>query len=111
MCGVTFEAASFDAICAFYSITHVPPEKQEALIAHISAWLKPGGLFVASFGTGAVGRWTGEWFGTTMFFGHGGEAEVRQFVTDAGLRIRQALVEKQDNEDAEFMWIEATKDC
>ena len=28
-----------------------------------SPWLKPGGIFVASFGSGAAGEWTGEWLG------------------------------------------------
>ena len=109
MCNVGFEAASFDAVAAFYSITHVPPAQQTALIASIARWIKPGGTFVASFGAGAAGEWTGEWLGTTMFFGHAGEAETRRALIDAGMCVRHSSVEKQDNEEAAFMWIEATK--
>ncbi|MBB1093362.1 class I SAM-dependent methyltransferase [Rhodopseudomonas palustris] len=43
MCGVTFEAGSFDAVGAFYSITHVPPTQQGPLVVNIARWLKPGG--------------------------------------------------------------------
>src|ERR1700722_2486363 len=68
MCEVTFEVGSFHAVGAFYSITHIPPTQQGPLIANIAAWLKPGGIFVASFGPGPVGEWTREWLGTTMFF-------------------------------------------
>ena len=110
MCSVTFEAGSFDAVGAFYSITHVPRAQQGALIASIATWLKPGGTLVASFGTGVPGEWTGEWLGTTMFFGHAGEAEALRFLTEAGLLVRHSSVEKQDNEEATFRWIEAAKD-
>ena len=110
MCSVRFEAGSFDAVGAFYSITHVPPAQQGALIANIAKWLKPGGTLVASFGTGASAEWTGDWLGTTMFFGHLGETETLRFLAQTGLLVRHSSVEKQDNEQATFMWIEAAKD-
>ena len=110
MCEVELDAASFDAVGAFYSITHVPPTRQGLLIARIATWLKPGGVFVASFGTGGPGEWLGEWLGTTMYFGHGGEAETRLQLAEAGSEVRQSVVETQDNEDAAFLWIEATRD-
>lgn len=110
MCQVTFEAQSFDAVGAFYSITHIPPTQQGPLLANVAAWLKPGGMLVASFGAGTAGEWTGEWLGTTMFFGHNGEAETLRYLADSGLRVRVSSVEKQDNEDATFLWIAAVKD-
>jgi SAM-dependent methyltransferase len=110
MCEVAFEVGSFHAVGAFYSITHIPRTQQGPLIAKIASWLKPGGMFVASFGSGAAGEWTGEWLGTTMFFGHNGEAETLRYLADSGLIVRDSAVEKQDNEEAAFMWIEAVKD-
>lgn len=113
MCEAAFEANSFDGVGAFYAITHVPRAEQAALITNIATWLRPGGVLIASFGAGEAGEagdWTGEWLGTTMFFGHAGEAETLNALADAGLRVRCALVERQDNEGAAFMWIEAIKD-
>jgi SAM-dependent methyltransferase len=110
MCEVAFEVGSFHAVGAFYSITHIPPTQQGPLIANIAAWLKPGGMFVASFGSGAAGEWTGEWLGTTMFFAHNSEADTLRYLADSGLRVRDSSVEQQDNEEAAFMWIEAVKD-
>jgi len=55
MCEVEFETASFDAVGAFYSITHIPPAEQGALISKIALWLKPGGTLVASFAAGEAG--------------------------------------------------------
>ncbi len=109
MCGVTFEPDSFDAVGAFYSITHIPPTQQGPLVVNIARWLKPRGKFVASFATGVRTEWTGEWLGTTMFFGHSSEAETLSHLAEARLRVRNSAVEKQDNEEAVFMWIEAIK--
>jgi hypothetical protein len=79
------------------------------LIANIAAWLKPGGMFVASFGSGRAGEWTGEWLGTTMFFGHSSEAERLRCLADAGLRVRDCSIEKQDNEEATFIWMRRSR--
>ena len=110
MCDAVFDADTFDAMGAFYSITHVSPERQPALIADIARWLKPGGTLIASFGSGAAGAWRGEWLGTEMAFGHLGEPEMLTCLARAGLLVRRSAVEKQDNEDISFMWVEAMKD-
>ena len=108
MTSVQLPAQSFDAISAFYSITHVPRNEHEALIRRIAAWLRPNGLFVASFGS-SEGDWLGEWLGTSMFFSHLDPDETKRLVNDAGFRIEQAELLKQDNEEAEFLWIAARK--
>lgn len=109
MCELRLDAASFDGIGAFYSITHVPAVEQGRLLAKIAKWLKPGGTFVASLGTGPEGDWIGEWMGATMLFGHNSEETSFGFLRDAGLTIRQSRIEQQDNEDAAFLWIEAVR--
>ena len=109
MCEVEFETGSFDAIGAFYSITHVPPAQQGDLVSKIALWLRPGGTLVASFAAGEAGEWIGEWLGTTMFFGHCSEDLTLRCLHDAGLKVRRSLVERQDNEDSAFLWIEAAK--
>jgi SAM-dependent methyltransferase len=100
---------SFDAVAAFYSITHVPAAEQGNLISQITGWLKPGGTFVGSFGTGPAHDWTGEWLGTEMYFSQNNDAESLGFVREAGLEIVRAEVVKQDNEDARFLWLVARK--
>jgi ubiquinone/menaquinone biosynthesis C-methylase UbiE len=52
MTALDFPDGTFDGIAAFYSILHVPRAEQPALLAKIARWLKPGGLFLASLGTG-----------------------------------------------------------
>jgi SAM-dependent methyltransferase len=109
MCEVKFEPTSFDAVGAFYSVTHVPPAQQGDLVSKIALWLRPGGALVASFAAGEAGEWIGEWLGTTMFFGHCSEDATLRHLHDAGLKVRRSAIERQDNEDAAFLWIEAAK--
>jgi 2-polyprenyl-3-methyl-5-hydroxy-6-metoxy-1,4-benzoquinol methylase len=109
MCEVEFDTASFDGVGAFYSITHLAPAQQDQLICKMAAWLKPGGTLIASFGAGEAREWIGEWLGTMMFFGHGSEEATLKCLRDARLNVRRCLIEQQDNEDAAFLWIEATR--
>lgn len=61
--------ASFDAVTAFYSITHVPREEHAGLLRRIAAWLRPGGLLVAAMGAESVeGSVQEDWLGATMYF-------------------------------------------
>lgn len=108
MTSVQFPTEAFDAVSAFYSITHVPREEHAALIRRIATWLRPNGIFVASFGS-SEGDWLGEWLGTPMFFSHHDPEQAKRLVTEAGLRLELAELVEQDNENATFLWIAARK--
>ncbi|MGK3204584.1 class I SAM-dependent methyltransferase [Amycolatopsis sp. MEPSY49] len=43
---LTFEAGSWDAITAFFSMLQLPRADQETMLGRMAAWLKPGGLLV-----------------------------------------------------------------
>jgi 2-polyprenyl-3-methyl-5-hydroxy-6-metoxy-1,4-benzoquinol methylase len=105
MTAVSFRPRSFDAVAAFYSITHVPREEHAALLRRIARWLKPHGLFIASLGAGECVDWMGEWLGAEMFFSHYDATTYRQLVREAGLRIDHAEVVDQDHDDARFWWV------
>lgn len=109
MTEIELEPGRFDAVSAFYSITHIPAREQGMLFRHIVRWLKLGGIFVASLGTGKGGDWSGEWLGQPMFFNHNSERKSLALLEKAGLTILQTAVEKQDNEDTSFLWILAAK--
>jgi cyclopropane fatty-acyl-phospholipid synthase-like methyltransferase len=108
MTSVHFPAETFDAVSAFYSITHVPRNEHAELFRRIALWLRPNGLFVASFGS-SEGDWLGEWLGTPMFFSHHEPEKAKQLVNDAGFRLEQVELIEQDNEKATFLWIAARK--
>lgn len=112
MAAVRFPAASFDAVAAFYAITHVPREEHAPLLRGIAGWLRPGGLLVATMGAGdAPAEVEEEWLGTPMYFSHYGAETNRQLVRDAGLRLLSARAETTDEDGVPvtFLWVVAEK--
>jgi cyclopropane fatty-acyl-phospholipid synthase-like methyltransferase len=109
MAAVAFPPRSFDAVAAFYSITHVPREEHATLLRHIASWLKPDGLFIASLGSGECADWIGEWLGTEMFFSHYDASTNERLIREAGFNIEHAEVVDQDNDDGRFLWVIARR--
>jgi len=108
MTTLTFEPASFDAVVAFYSLTHVPRDEQAQLLERIRAWLRPGGLFLASMGADdEPGDVEPDWLGVEMYFSHFGAKANRRLVEGAGLVIERSVlaVEPEDRHDARFLWV------
>jgi len=111
MVSVSFPIASFAAITAFYSITHVRRAEHAAMFKRIAKWLKPGGIFLASLGYRDTPGWTGEWLGTTMYFSHFDAETNITLVEEAGLVIRQREIigEEESGKMTEFLWVVAQK--
>lgn len=110
MTEVEFASESFDAVGAFYSITHIPRAEHEVLLQRIAAWLRPGGIFVASLGAfHSRDRTEKDWLGVQMFFSHYGADFNERLVRDAGFVIEKTEVVEQDNEDCRFLWVVARR--
>jgi cyclopropane fatty-acyl-phospholipid synthase-like methyltransferase len=110
MTELAFEAGRFDAVVAFYSLTHVPREEQAVLLARIRSWLRPGGAFIATMGTeDDPGGIEEGWLGVDMYFSHFSARKNRRMVEDAGFVIDRADVvqEPEDRHDARFLWVVA----
>ncbi|HEY7970629.1 MAG TPA: class I SAM-dependent methyltransferase [Candidatus Limnocylindrales bacterium] len=103
-------SASLDAVVAFYSLTHVPRDRQAELFAHVRAWLRPGGVFIASLGVeddpGGVEE---DWLGVPMYFSHFSARVNRRLLVEAGFVVERAevVVEPEDRHDARFLWVVA----
>ena len=110
MTTLAFEPASFDAVIAFYSLTHIPRDEQLPLLVRIRSWLRPGGLFLASMGADdEPGDVEADWLGVDMYFSHFGARANRRLVEQAGLLIERTdlAVEPEDRHDARFLWVVA----
>lgn len=107
---VELSSGSFDAVVAFYSLTHVPRAEHAALFGRIRSWLRPGGVFIASLGVeDAPDEVEPDWLGVDMFFSHFSARVSRRLITDAGLAIESAdvVAEPEDRHDARFLWVVA----
>jgi SAM-dependent methyltransferase len=110
MTALDFPTATFDAVVAFYSLTHVPRLEQVELIERIADWLRPGGLFLATMGADdEPGDVESEWLGVDMYFSHFGARANRRLVERAGFEILRAdvAIEPEDRHDARFLWVVA----
>ena len=102
-------AASLDAVVAFYSLTHVPRERLPDLFERITAWLRPGGVFIASLGVEDDPGGVEDWLGVDMYFSQYSARVNRRLIEAAGLVVERAevLTEPEDRHDARFLWIVA----
>lgn len=108
MTEVSFAAGSFDAVVAFYAVTHVPRERHADLLARIFGWLRPGGVALLTMGAGdEPGAVEEDWLGVPMFFSHFDAPTNRSLVRRAGFRIEDADVIEDDEDGAlvRFLWV------
>jgi SAM-dependent methyltransferase len=111
MTTLDFPPGSFDAVVAFYALTHVPRAEHAALFGRIRTWLRPGGLFLASLGVeDSPDEIEADWLGVDMFFSHFSARVNRRLIAEAGLIVERAVVvaEPEDRHDARFLWVVAT---
>jgi cyclopropane fatty-acyl-phospholipid synthase-like methyltransferase len=112
MTALAFPPASFEAVTAFYAITHVPREEHAALFAKIASWLVPGGSFVASLSSsGTVGEIEDDWLGAPTYFSGHDAATSLALLTDAGFVVEQANRETDEEfgRPTTFLWVVARK--
>jgi len=112
MMSLEFPDASFDAVCAFYAITHLPREEHGGMFTRIARWLKPGGVFLASLGASASDGRSEDWLGAPNYFSHPAAEESLRLLGSAGLSIEGWETAQQDlpgEEGLLFIWAVARK--
>jgi cyclopropane fatty-acyl-phospholipid synthase-like methyltransferase len=108
---VEFEPGSLNAVASFYVFNHIPRERLAELLGRIHAWLRPGGLLLAAFGTSDLEAWEGEWLGVPMFFSSFLPSENSRIVGMGGFELlRDEVVEIAEPEgDVAFQWVLAER--
>jgi len=108
MLELAFAPDSFDAVVAFYSMTHIPREHHADLLARIVRWARPGGLVLLTMSAADnPGSVDDDWLGAPMYFSHFDSATNRALVQRSGIRILSADVVDEDARDAgaRFLWV------
>jgi SAM-dependent methyltransferase len=111
MLDVAFEPASFDAVAAFYAITHVPRQRHADLLARIAVWLRPQGWLLLSMGAADnPGEVEDDWLGMPMYFSHFDAVTNQALVQRAGFELVEADVVEEIGPDGareRFLWVVA----
>ena len=106
-------SASFDAVVAILTLTHVPREEHADLLSRIARWLRDGGFLLCSLGTAdAPGAVEEDWLGAAMFFSHYDADTNRRLVREAGfepLIDEIVAMHEEGHGQARFLWVLAQK--
>jgi SAM-dependent methyltransferase len=96
-----FAPESFDAVVALYSLTHVPGALLPGLLERVAAWLRPGGILLATLGSRESEETVEDWLGAPMFFS-GFEPETNeQLLRAAGFELLESRVETMREPESE----------
>jgi SAM-dependent methyltransferase len=83
-----FPDESFDAICSFYTIIHIPRNEHRSLLWNFHRMLRPGGLVLLCMGAGDLPQGIEEdCFGTRMYWSHFDAETNLKMMADCGFRI------------------------
>ncbi len=88
MVGLTFPENTFDGICSYYAIIHVPREKHPALLESFHAMLKPDGSVLLCMGAGDLpGNVNEDWLGAPMYWSHYGAETNLKMIQECGFTV------------------------
>ncbi len=107
MVDLAFAQGSFDAVVAFWTLIHVPREVHASLFARVHGWLKPGGLFAGTLGSGDnPAEHVPDFYGAPMYWSHFDGDTNRGLLRDAGFDLVQA--DEIEDEGETPLWVIAT---
>lgn len=107
-----FEAGSFQAAIAVYSLFHIPAEDQFALLERVFRWLRPGGKLLFTY---ATREYTGsdsfdgykEFMGQRLFYSHRTPDELFARLDAIGFELLADDYREIGGET--FLWVTAGK--
>jgi SAM-dependent methyltransferase len=104
---LAFAPGSFDAVVAFWTLIHVPREMHASLFTRIHGWLKPGGLFAGTLGSGDnPAEHVPDFYGAPMYWSHFDGDTNRGLIRDAGFDLVHA--DEIEDEGETPLWVIAT---
>lgn len=88
MTELTFPEGSFDGICSYYAIIHVPREHHAELLRSFHKLLRPGGFALLCMGAGDLpGNVNEDWLGAPMYWSHYGAETNLAMIQECGFAV------------------------
>ena len=82
-----FADASFDAVCSYYAIIHIPREQHASVLHGLARVLRPRGLALLCLGAVDLPAWTEQYHDAPMYWSHYDAATSLSLVKAAGLEV------------------------
>jgi ubiquinone/menaquinone biosynthesis C-methylase UbiE len=108
---IDFDAASFEAVVAFYVFNHVPRDLLPTVLERAHRWLSDGGFLMTAFGTSDLPEWTGDFLGAPTHFSSYTPDVNSRLVADAGFSIQrdEVVTITEPEGPVSFQWILARR--
>ena len=82
-----FADASFDAVCSYYAVIHIPREEHAVVLAGFARVLRAQGLALLCLGAADLPAWTEPYHGALMYWSHYDTATSLSLVEAAGFDV------------------------
>lgn len=82
-----FADASFDAVCSYYAVIHIPREEHAAVLGGFARVLRSGGLALLCLGAADLPAWTEQYHDEPMFWSHYDAPTSLSLVESAGFKL------------------------
>ena len=108
---LAFADGTFDAICSYYAIIHIPRDEHRGLLQNFHRMLRPGGLALLLMGSTDTPEDIAAYHGARMFWSHY-DAEInRRMLQESGFAILWVKLVRDpvDREGGEGLFILAQK--
>jgi SAM-dependent methyltransferase len=87
LAALPFADASFDAICSYYAVIHVPREEHARVLDGSARVLRPGGSALLCLGAAALTAWREDYHDAPMYWSHHDAATNLSLVKAAGFDL------------------------
>lgn len=84
---LTLAENSFDAVCSYYAIIHIPRREHQALLLNFQRMLKPSGLMLLCLGADDLEKDFHEYHGARMYWSHYDAETNLNMVKESGFDI------------------------
>jgi SAM-dependent methyltransferase len=106
-----FPASSFDGICSFYAIIHIPREEHRALLEYFYRMLKPEGVALLCLGAKALPDDIEEDFhGQRMYWSHYDAATYQSMLKEIGFSFLLAQIVPDETYEGRHLFVLVQKE-
>ena len=109
MTQLDFPIRSFDGICSFYAIIHIPREEHRKLLGNFYRMLKPGGVALLCLGADDLLGDTHTFHGNQMYWSHFDAATNKTMLKEIGFRILLSKIVPDETYSGEHLFVLAQK--
>lgn len=110
MTQLDFPAQTFDGVCSFYAIIHIPREEHYALLQNFYHMLKPGGLALLCLGADdLLDDMEEDFHGKRMYWSHFDAATNLSMLEEIGFDVILSKIVQDETYDGKHLFVLAQK--